>query len=350
MTIGAKSQRIEWIDLSKTICIYLVVLGHAFSYSIPKECFLRNFIYLFHLPVFFFVSGYLFRIKEEGKAFLPFLLSCFKSLIIPYIFLNLITILLNIPFLLYHSFSHPSSYYLLGHDHTLQQSLFYFLIGHGYAPSGPAWFLVCLFWIKVQMYFITRLCDRLQLLLAIIYGFVAFYFPWRLYWDIDASFMAMPIFIIGNLSKKHLSKQINKRYSVLALLSVFIVTLVSTGLLTLVQHKEAMFSRLFGTYGFLFYVGAFTGIVMIVSLSKLLERWNTKVVTVISSGSIIIMGLHGVFYQYTMLALKKLSFLSNMELNITSKVVICLIVLAEMYLPIIFLQKHCSQFLGGRRL
>lgn len=348
--MDAKSQRIEWIDFSKAICIYLVVLGHALSYNVPKECFLRNFIYLFHLPVFFFVSGYLFRIKEEGKRFLPFLLSCFKSLIIPYLFLNLVTIALNGPFLLYHSFSHPSSYYLLGHDHTLKQSLFYFLIGHGYAPSGPAWFLVCLFWIKVQMYFIRMFCDKFQLLLAILYGFVAFYFPWRLYWDIDASFMAMPIFILGNLSKKHLSNLINKRFSILALLSVFIVTLVSTVLLTFVQHKEAMFSRLFGTYGFLFYVGAFTGIMMIISLSKLLERWNNKIVALISSGSIIIMGLHGVFYQYTLLAMRRMTFLSNLELNIPLKVIVCIIVLAEMYLPIVLLQKYCAQFLGGRKL
>jgi len=58
-------RRFNWIDWAKTFGIYLVVLGHAFA---PKEGIAleaRNFIYTFHMPLFFFLSGFLFKVKED---------------------------------------------------------------------------------------------------------------------------------------------------------------------------------------------------------------------------------------------------------------------------------------------
>ena len=329
----AQNQRVAWIDFSKVICIYLVVLGHALSYSVTNECYLRNFIYLFHLPVFFFISGYLFRIKDNEKSISSYMLSNINSLIIPYIFLNLLVVILKIPVYLHQDF-YPV--------------FFKFLIGHGHAPAGPAWFLLCLFWIKIQMFFIIKLKDGMQLLCAFLYCLLAYYFPWYLYWDIDASFMVMPIFILGVLIKKHYSQYINRQYSSFMLGVIFIITFVTTFGLSIIQQKEAVFSRLFGTSGVLFYVAAIVGTIMIISICRLLECYNNKYVTVLSSGSIIIMGLHGVFYSYTRAFLKMLNVIPS-EYDYLLKVFICLIVLLEMYLPIIYLQRYCSVFLGGRK-
>ena len=47
-------KRILWADYAKFVAIYLVVLGHA---DLPFGDS-RNFIYLFHLPLFFLISGY----------------------------------------------------------------------------------------------------------------------------------------------------------------------------------------------------------------------------------------------------------------------------------------------------
>lgn len=329
----ARNQRIVWIDFSKVICIYLVVLGHALSYSVTNECYLRNFIYLFHLPVFFFVSGYLQHSAE--KNFYAYFLTIVKSLIIPYIFLNILALFLKIPIYLY-----------LHNDFNSQ--LFYFLIGHGHAPAGPAWFLLCLFWIKFQMFFIIKLKDGMQLLCAFFYCLLAYYFPWHLYWDIDSSFMAMPIFIIGYQSKRHYSECINRHYSSFMMGGIFIITFVITFGFSLIQQKEAMFSRLFGTSGVLFYIAAILGIVMIISLCKLLECFNSKYIMILSSGSIIIMGLHGVFYGYTRAFLKMLNVIPS-EYDYLIKIFVCVIVLVEMYFPIILLQRYCSVFIGGRK-
>ena len=46
------SKRIEWLDIAKGITIILMVLGHS---SIPKP--ISNWIWSFHMPLFFFASG-----------------------------------------------------------------------------------------------------------------------------------------------------------------------------------------------------------------------------------------------------------------------------------------------------
>ncbi|MFC2529769.1 acyltransferase family protein, partial [Segatella oris] len=51
-------QRINWIDWSKVFAIYLVALGHLLG-NTGMEGYLHNCIYFFHMPFFFFVSGYL---------------------------------------------------------------------------------------------------------------------------------------------------------------------------------------------------------------------------------------------------------------------------------------------------
>lgn len=63
-------QRINWIDWAKVFAIYLVVLGHLLSKT-GREGYIFNFIYSFHMPFFFFISGYLFTIKENNfRSFL----------------------------------------------------------------------------------------------------------------------------------------------------------------------------------------------------------------------------------------------------------------------------------------
>nr|WP_198015960.1 acyltransferase family protein [Barnesiella viscericola] len=52
-------KRFIWIDYAKSIGIYFVVLGHTHLYT-P----LSNVIYTWLMPVFFFISGYLFSFEK----------------------------------------------------------------------------------------------------------------------------------------------------------------------------------------------------------------------------------------------------------------------------------------------
>ena len=81
------NKRFEWIDILKGIGIILVVVGHS-NFSFAKATtamFIQKYIYSFHMPLFFFVSGYLF-VKDKYSNFKRFLRVKTKTLMIPYFF------------------------------------------------------------------------------------------------------------------------------------------------------------------------------------------------------------------------------------------------------------------------
>lgn len=60
-TSSTKRQRETWIDVLKGIGIILVVIGHV---SLGNT--LNSWIYTFHMPLFFSVSGYLWGGKRKN--------------------------------------------------------------------------------------------------------------------------------------------------------------------------------------------------------------------------------------------------------------------------------------------
>jgi len=82
--------RIEWLDTAKGIAIFLVVLGHVLR-GLPDagandtrwEGFLDSWIYTFHMPVFFLLSG-LFIEGSVAKPFGRFLDGKLRTIMYPY--------------------------------------------------------------------------------------------------------------------------------------------------------------------------------------------------------------------------------------------------------------------------
>ena len=84
---GRASQRDLLFDAMKGFGILLVILGHALQSSLPQfdENFAFRLIYSFHMPLFFFISGYIFQFTLAGKplAPIPFLLKKARALALP---------------------------------------------------------------------------------------------------------------------------------------------------------------------------------------------------------------------------------------------------------------------------
>lgn len=55
------ANRLYYLDNLKGLLIILVILGHAIQFTLPdyENAFAFRFIYSFHMPLFFFISGYL---------------------------------------------------------------------------------------------------------------------------------------------------------------------------------------------------------------------------------------------------------------------------------------------------
>ena len=86
-----KNQRNQIIDAMKGILIILVVLGHTYNN------FTYNFIYLFHVGLFFVLSGYCFSQKytDSFSSLWELFMKRIKSLWIPYVFYNFVFLLLQ---------------------------------------------------------------------------------------------------------------------------------------------------------------------------------------------------------------------------------------------------------------
>ena len=80
-------KRVAWIDIAKGIAIFLMVCGHT---SIPHG--VSKWIWSFHMPLFFIVSGMLF-VPERYPKFVAFVKRRLQTLIVPYLFFTLVVIL-----------------------------------------------------------------------------------------------------------------------------------------------------------------------------------------------------------------------------------------------------------------
>ena len=73
--------RVSWIDAAKGLGIILIVLGHIASVESPSLLYV--YIYAFHVPLFFFISG--LTLKPERDPFGTMLKGKLRSLLLPYL-------------------------------------------------------------------------------------------------------------------------------------------------------------------------------------------------------------------------------------------------------------------------
>lgn len=92
MSLNQGADRIAWVDCCKGICIVLVVFGHVTgglesAGILPGDSFfmqMRRWVYLFHMPAFFFLSG-IFAGKAAGRSFWWVLQNKGRTIAYPYV-------------------------------------------------------------------------------------------------------------------------------------------------------------------------------------------------------------------------------------------------------------------------
>lgn len=80
------SNRIDYWDYLKGLCVILVLVGHTIIYTVP-DSYIDNkiflFIYSFHMPLFMFISGYFFYFSLSRHLYKDILLKKIKTLLFP---------------------------------------------------------------------------------------------------------------------------------------------------------------------------------------------------------------------------------------------------------------------------
>lgn len=85
----SESPRLIWLDIAKATAIILMVLGHT---SIPNS--LSNFIWAFHMPLFFIASGW--TTNWEKYSIINFSLTKAKTLLLPFLAYSVIVLAVQV--------------------------------------------------------------------------------------------------------------------------------------------------------------------------------------------------------------------------------------------------------------
>lgn len=271
--------RIEWIDTAKGIGIILVVLAHIW---LAEKGY--NYINSFHVPLFFFLSGYLMDFEKYDGG-MKFIAGKFARIIVPYCWFSVITYLYWL--IIERRFS--------GNGSSPVDVLINILIAPGsdqYLPHNPAiWFLPCLFIVTIIFYLIGRKQKLVNILVGLLVslaiGYVTTpYLSTALPWSIDVVPTAIVFYGIGFLIKR--APVINIKSNYIRLLLVCCCIPVGF-VISKLNGEVRMVDNSYGDY-FYFYIGAFLGIISVVMIAMILK--NNNMLVYLGRNSIIVFSLH----------------------------------------------------------
>lgn len=191
-------RRDDAIDIAKAIGILLMILGHCNGLPL----LLHKFIFSFHVPLFFILSGYFFKPQPIGRIAATGL----KRLVKPYLFTSLACILVCLI-----SSTDAARQAAIG---TLMSNggCPYELIGAKLPMIGAIWFLLALFWCRIFYAALKRLTDK-TLIISFVISTVALFvgkFVLNLPLGILTGCCGMIFYAMGDYWKNKMSAPVNK--------------------------------------------------------------------------------------------------------------------------------------------
>lgn len=307
-------KRIEYIDIARGLGIMLVVIGHSGS---P----FRNIIYLFHMALFYFISGYFYK-DEYSYNPLSFLKKRIKNLYIPFIKYGLIFLCLHNLFKGMYIYGSTIKYYdLIKFIKCLINILTF---QNTEELLGTFWFLSSLFIIEICFslisFFIQKFIKKrkelirfLIMLLCNFLGYMLSLYNICLTRNSHTALSVLWIFYLGYMFKIYEDKIKNNIY--LLILSFCTLILFNCyGRIELYQnHYENPF--------YLF-ICSISGIYMILYISKLLciKKINVNFIKYLGRHTLPIMALHLLTFRFINLVQiiiykYPLSYLSKVTIN-----------------------------------
>lgn len=253
--------RLDYMDLFKGLGIILMIMGHiGFGDTFDF------FIHAFHMPLFFFASGFFFSKKSSDQLkTVDYIKRKCKTLIVPYCFFGLFHFLILC---------------ITQRTGKVWKSLVHLLFINTTALpiAGALWFLTAIFFTNVIYFLLDRYIsdNRLRTVLIIIlslFGNIApKILPFRLPYALDISFVGIGLFHIAYTLKQHMeNKHIGKMFKLNKA-----IWLISAILVTVLIFVNGYVNMRTGLYAIipLFWVNAIGACVVGINLSEYLEEFK----------------------------------------------------------------------------
>ena len=300
------------IDILKGLGIILMVAGHC---GAP----FTNFIYLFHMPIFFLASGYFYKASnsEDFHSVLKFLKKKIISLWFPYViwttcftllnnFFIKVNIYTNAPiFLEYVTGQNVLTNYMSLKEIVINILLSFFLSGHTQL-GGAFWFIATLFKISVLYCFVDFIFFILfkknyfriiaQFVFSLLLLCVGYYFSnieIRIF-SIDKVFSFYCLFYIGYIIKEFNLKRFRKNvFCICGIVISFVVFLFLSEFGTLALDRTEYLNPLF------LLICSLNGWVFIISISYFFNKINilSNILIIIGRNTLPVVILHFLFFK-----------------------------------------------------
>ena len=198
------SGRIEWIDFVRGFGMLLVIAGHS---GIPNPYW--KIIYMFHMPLFFMITGAVYDKKKDKVAFGDYFKALLSKYVKPYLVFSIGA--------LFVTFALPIIYGIpFGYD-QLGRFIFGIFVARGQSAWtgnwGAVWFLIATFVLLIIIHIINRFDSIIIKVIGCVAGPLLSILGTRVVWDLGrgwliwnlgAALMAVPFFYIGYLYKTKL--------------------------------------------------------------------------------------------------------------------------------------------------
>ena len=326
-TIKSQNDYYNWIDVAKFVGLYLMVLGHGL---VPE----RNiqFIYSFHMPLFFVLSGLLFKNRGLSTS----IRKGIASLIIPYFLLNAIGLLYDVV-----------EKHLVGKTLSLcdiYDRIGAVLMGIGYNVDNwhpvlsTTWYIYTLFLIQFvcsllrnKFWYFMLLPLSIALTLFLSHNSIDLLIPF------DSAFLAMPFFLFGMLLKNRNTclKGVWGGVIVTCLFALMIVSDTYQGRVDINRCEH-------GRNLILFYLSGVAGSILVIGLCQNIRSISLRKYM---SGAMLVIAFNLLVIGYFKLVLS----LMGIELTFIVSFIVALVILSAFYPIIIAVSKYIPALIGYRK-
>lgn len=340
-------KRIQYIDLAKAVAIMLMVVGHYIQIFYEKSCNSNAIfisIYSFHMPLFFVLSGMVFRKPRDGEGFIKWGFKKFKQLIIPsYIFI-LLTIFFMWLFSLLNVTLMP-----FNNEVSIKSIIRTILQFRCDALVTALWFLPTLFCTEIIIGLLHMVIKKdiwrlvIVALLFVIGAAYILIIKKPLPFSIDNSILLCVFFEAGYLLKKNINKLTVKRSIVIIVASFIIWGVSAFSNYWWFGKKPVALSYIDLGNPILFFLAAFAGSLLVILIcymvkplkeSNRLLRYGQNTLYIYGLNQIIISIIYCGIYQFIE---------NNIWLNILCCMIVTIIVLESSSYISIFMKKKVKK-------
>ena len=346
-----KGKRITYIDVAKAVALFFVVLGH-----LPLKQPVFNFIFSFHMPLFFILSGMTINLDKYNNIF-DYIKKKAKQCLIPYFVFSIIGVIISY-FITDWKAEITLGEVLRGFIYRAQPELFH---------VGQVWFLVCLFvasimFYVVEKYIIKNRSKLFSFITYIILSVIAFNImkivniqeliklPFesisRLPFKIDAALMALIFIKIGYITTKYkVIDKIGKIDNIFYIPLLVILLIINIFMGTRVNGYVNLCDCIYGSY-LNYFIASISGSLVVILIAYKINY--NKILNFYGKNTLVMFAIHSMFISLTEFIIGKLPItleIDNIYINILRTILILI-----MLIPVTYLYNYIKSYINQYKI